>query len=57
MLMPMAEWCDEHITSGYTLYYCNRGARHSLWNFYSKDDAVLFKLKFGGEYSQHVQSV
>jgi hypothetical protein len=55
IVLLMIDWCDENLTPGYKVYYCNRGERHSLWSFDDEADASSFQSEFGGDYSQQVK--
>jgi hypothetical protein len=55
VLAPLLNWCDKNVNANFSMYYTNRGERHSLWCFENRADADLFKREFGGIYSQHVK--
>ena len=48
----MSEWCQSIMQHKFTMWYRNNPNRSSMWTFIDKNDAMLFKLKFGGQYEE-----
>ena len=49
IIQGMQEWCKQNLKNDVSVWYTTTSpTKHSIWRLFCRDDAVLFRLKFGG---------